>query len=72
MVRPTRNEQFVASEDCIIHAAKRCVRRAFLTGVDEKSGADYACGTYTLKKPVAFWASRKTRLQSRRVENELH
>ena len=36
MVRPTRNEQFVANEVCIVHTVQRCVRKAFLAGVDEK------------------------------------
>ena len=42
MVRPTRSEQFVASEICMIHAVQRCVRVAFLGGIDEKSGTAYS------------------------------
>ena len=45
MVRPTRNEQFVAGEVCIVHAVQRCVRKAFLAGVDDKSGADFSFRT---------------------------
>ena len=36
MTRPNRDEQFLASEVCVVHTVQRCVRRAFLAGVDEK------------------------------------
>ncbi len=38
MGRVTRAEQFHPSEIGIVHAVQRCVRRAYLAGVDEKSG----------------------------------
>lgn len=42
MGRLARSKQFVASEVCIVHAVQRCVRRAFLAGVDEKTGKDFS------------------------------
>lgn len=42
MARCKRIEQFDPSEICIVHAIQRCVRRAFLAGVDEKSGKDFS------------------------------
>ena len=42
MGRFNREEQFTAGEVCVVHAVQRCVRRAFLTGLDELSGIDYA------------------------------
>ncbi len=42
MARPKRALQFTSTEVCIVHAIQRCVRRAFLTGVDPVSGIDYS------------------------------
>ena len=42
MPRPHRIEQFDPAEVCIVHAVQRCVRRAFLAGVDQDSGMDYS------------------------------
>jgi hypothetical protein len=42
MPRPRRIEQFFSSEVCIVHAVQRCVRRAFLAGVDCVSGQDFS------------------------------
>lgn len=42
MPRPKREEQFDHSEICIVHAVQRCVRRAFLAGVDSETGKDYS------------------------------
>jgi REP element-mobilizing transposase RayT len=42
MVRPKRSEQFRHDEIAIVHCVQRCVRRAFLTGLDEVSGKDYS------------------------------
>ena len=42
MGRPTRNEQFSADEVCLVHAVQRCVRRAFLSGVDPVTQKDYS------------------------------
>ena len=42
MPRPTRSEQFHSVEIGIVHAVQRCVRRAFLAGVDDKAGEDFS------------------------------
>lgn len=42
MGRPLRSEQFRHDEIAIVHCVQRCVRKAFLTGVDEESGKDYS------------------------------
>lgn len=42
MSRPLRSEQFRHDEIAIVHCVQCCVRRAFLTGVDEESGKDYS------------------------------
>ena len=57
MARPTRNEQFVATEVCIVHAVQRCVRRAFLAGVDDKSGADYSFRREWIRRRMEALAS---------------
>ncbi len=36
-----RCEQFVPDEICLVHCHHRCVRRAWLTGIDELTGKDY-------------------------------
>jgi REP element-mobilizing transposase RayT len=40
--RAKRIEEFQPSEVGIVHVVQRCVRRAWLTGVDEKSGKDFS------------------------------
>ncbi len=57
MTRPTRDEQFVATEVCIIHAVQRCVRRAFLAGVDEKSGVDFSFRREWIRRRMEALAS---------------
>ena len=57
MVRPTRSEQFVATEVCIIHAVQRCVRKAFLAGVDEKTGIDFSFRREWIRRRMEALAS---------------
>ncbi len=42
MGRPNRSDQFTPDEVCIVHTIQRCVRRAFLAGVDQFSGKDFS------------------------------
>ena len=42
MPRPCRADQFDPDEVCVCHVVQRCVRRAFLAGVDSQSGVDYS------------------------------
>ena len=42
MGRPNRSEVFCASEVGIVHTVQRCVRRAWLAGVDQVTGKDYS------------------------------
>jgi hypothetical protein len=41
MGRALRAEQFSVEEISIVHVTARCVRRAFLAGLDQQSGKDY-------------------------------
>jgi hypothetical protein len=42
MPRPLRSEIYSPSEVSILHVCQRCVRRAYLSGVDDFSGKDYS------------------------------
>jgi hypothetical protein len=57
MVRPTRDEQFVPTEVCIIHAVQRCVRRAFLAGLDERTGVDFSFRREWIRRRMEALAS---------------
>lgn len=57
MPRPMRHEQFTADEVCIVHAVQRCVRRAFLAGVDAASGKDYSFRREAIRRRMEALAS---------------
>lgn len=57
MGRVTRAEQFHASEIGVVHAVQRCVRRACLTGVDEKSGKDFSFRREWIRRRMEALAS---------------
>lgn len=57
MPRPMRCEQFTAEEICIVHAVQRCVRRAFLAGVDKASGKDYSFRREAIRRRMEALAS---------------
>lgn len=57
MTRPARAEQFHASEIGIVHAIQRCVRRAFLAGVDEKTGKDFSFRREWIRRRLEALAS---------------
>jgi hypothetical protein len=57
MGRPARSEQFTANEVCIVHAVQRCVRRAWLAGVDEETGKDYSFRREWIRRRLEALAS---------------
>lgn len=57
MGRPLRVEQFAADEICIVHAIQRCVRRAFLAGVDSHTGVDYSYRREWIRRRMEALAS---------------
>ena len=57
MPRPSRSEQFADSEVCIVHAVQRCVRRAFLAGVDSQTGRDYSFRKEWIRRRLEALAS---------------
>jgi len=57
MPRPKREEQFAPNEVCIVHAVQRCVRRAFLAGVDPASGIDYSFRKEWIRRRLEALAS---------------
>ena len=42
MPRPLRSAIYRPQEIAILHCTQRCVRRAYLSGVDSVSGVDYS------------------------------
>jgi REP element-mobilizing transposase RayT len=57
MPRPQRAEQFEPAEVCIVHVVQRCVRRAFLAGVDQVSGKDYSFRKEWIRRRMEALAS---------------
>ncbi|SMP55567.1 hypothetical protein SAMN06265222_1051, partial [Neorhodopirellula lusitana] len=57
MPRPKRDEQFENGEICIVHAVQRCVRRAFLAGVDAQTGKDYSFRKEWIRRRMEALAS---------------
>ena len=57
MPRPLRDEQFSADEISICHCVQRCVRRAFLAGVDAQSGIDYSFRKEWIRRRLEALAS---------------
>ena len=57
MPRPKRAEQFEPSEVAIVHVVQRCVRRAFLAGVDVASGKDYSFRKKWIRRRMEALAS---------------
>jgi len=57
MPRPKRAEQFEPDEVCFVHVVQRCVRRAFLAGVDPVSGIDYSFRKEWIRRRMETLAS---------------
>lgn len=57
MPRPKRDEQFPAGEVCVAHVVQRCVRRAFLAGVDPATGRDYSSRKEWIRRRLEALAS---------------
>ncbi len=57
MGRSLRSGVFSASEICICHGVQRWVRRAWLAGVDEKTGKDYSYRKEWIRRRLEALAS---------------
>ncbi|TWU01637.1 hypothetical protein [Neorhodopirellula pilleata] len=57
MPRPQRSEQFSPEEICYVHCIQRCVRRAWLAGVDPVSGVDYSFRKEWIRRRMEALAS---------------
>ena len=57
MGRPLRGEQFSVDEIAIVHCVQRCVRRAFLAGVDPVTGMDYGFRREWIRRRLEALAS---------------
>ena len=57
MPRPQRSEQFDPSEVSVVHVVQRCVRRAWLAGVDPLSGIDYSFRREWIRRRMEALAS---------------
>jgi hypothetical protein len=57
MPRPLRSEIFKPFEVSISHVVQRCVRRAYLSGVDEVSGKDFSYRKEWIRQRIEKLAS---------------
>lgn len=57
MGRTLRSEQFSVSEISIVHVVQRCVRRAFLAGLDHKTGKDFGYRRDWIRRRIEALAS---------------
>ncbi|PAY16780.1 hypothetical protein CKO51_24885 [Rhodopirellula sp. SM50] len=57
MPRLKRGEQFSPDEVCICHCVQRCVRRAFLAGLDQQTGVDYSFRKEWIRRRMEALAS---------------
>lgn len=57
MARTPRSDQFRSNEIAIVHCVQRCVRRAYLTGIDEVSGNDYSFRREWIRRRLEALAS---------------
>ena len=57
MGRSLRAEQFSPDDISIVHCIQRCVRRAFLAGVDQQSGKDYGFRREWIRRRMEALAS---------------
>ncbi len=57
MGRGKRGARFRWDEVCVVHTVQRCVRRAFLAGVDEKTGVDYSPRKQWIRRRLEALAS---------------
>ena len=57
MPRPLRSEIYSPLEISILHVCQRCVRRAYLAGVDDDSGKDYSYRKEWIRQRIEKLAS---------------
>ena len=57
MPRPLRLEVFRPQEIAILHCVQRCVRRAYLSGVDSVTGTDYSYRKEWIRQRIEKLAS---------------
>jgi len=57
MGRPARSDQFIPGEIAVVHAVQRCVRRAFLAGIDPVSGKDFSFRREWIRRRMEALAS---------------
>ena len=57
MPRPKRSEIFTPNEVSILHVVQRCVRRAYLSGLDEVTGKDFSYRKEWIRQRIEKLAS---------------